>query len=178
LTREQVDSIVSECQLDIDRAKTEVHRWAQEVEQAELEITRTADPVIRSSRGLLRNPFKPETAVEAGNTESIIYLRQTKDDINRVTQCVHILQETIEGLTFPEKCYHQRSVELITRALDSIDVALGDAELPLPQKLASGVLPYDSPSDKKPLGALERIYSRLVAVEASFIRSRGLEGSL
>jgi hypothetical protein len=169
-TQEQMPSVAHDCIQDLAQANGIVDKWIQETEQGEVEIARTVDPVIYRSRGMFRNPFKPENLVEGGQTESVFLLRLTREDINRVQQCISMTQMAVEALKYMDDYEVYQIAELVGRALDSIDVALADAKLPLPAGLAIGESPYDSPNDREQSGILQRIYARLTTVEASMYR--------
>jgi hypothetical protein len=173
ISQRQINPITSACQDDIEQATAIVNKWAQEIEQGDIEIGRKSDPIIKASGGMLRNPLKPETEIEVGQTESAILLSQTKMDIERVIRCIESIQEAIQAMATPTNYDRHETLGLVANALDSIDNALGDADLPLPQMLASGRTPFDSPKEEKPPGALDRIYSHLVEVEASLTAGEG-----
>ena len=165
-TQEQMHALTQDCTETLDRARAIVNEWVIETEQAAQTLAATVDPVILRSGGMLRNPFKPEDSIEIGQTESVISLRRTMEDIDRTKQCIDAVQKAINALQSSQQNVAEMA-RLVGNALDSIDVALGDAELPLPEDLAAGETPFDTPSAEEPSGVLQRIYVCLAAIEAA-----------
>ncbi len=161
--------VISECKQDLEKANALVDNWEQETMQAETKIARIVDPLIYRSGGFFRNPFKREDMIEVGQTNSVLLLNQTKRDIIRVVKCIHSLQKTIEVLESIGSVNLYQAIKCVGEALDSIDVSLGDAELPLPDEIATSSSPFYLPDDEKQPEVLQRIYTHLAEVEISLI---------
>lgn len=168
LTDAQVGSVVRGCARALEQASIRVETWVRETERARAEMARDFDPVVFNSGGILRNPLRPETAIEDEQTVTVLELRRTEIDIGRVSDCLSAVTGVLSALEVAgERDAHELQASA-GRALDTIDVALGDAELSLPEDLASGVSPYQPRDGSVQPGSLERIYVLLSQVEASF----------
>jgi len=169
LTQEQIATLAQDCTEALNRARAIIDEWVMETEQAAQALAAMVDPTIWRSGGMLRNPFKPEDSAEMGQTESVIGWRWTMEDIERTKQCVDAVQRAIDAMRSPAQYSVVETAKLVGDALDAIDVALGDAELPLPEGLAEGETPLDAPSVEEPCGTLQRIYACLTTVEAALV---------
>lgn len=168
LTEGQMRSLLLDCVRELEQSKVGVGAWMRETERARAEMTQVVDSVILNSGGILRNPLKQETAVEDGQTQSVLLLRRTENDIGKVNDCLSAVEEALNTLGVAGSRSARELEALAGRALDTIDEALGNAELPLPEDLASGVSPYEPRDGSLRRGSLERIYMLLGQIEASF----------
>jgi len=139
--------------------------WTTEVREAERTLARTVDPVILSSGGVFRKPWRPESSAEAAETESVINLRHSLADIKRVQDCLAATQVAIDCALMAPKHGIEVAARRVSDAIDAIERALGDADLMLPEALARGESPFDDPRDREQSGALQELCSCLVALE-------------
>lgn len=171
-TEQEMASLIQDCTKALREAETLFGEWVQETAESEQELARTVDPVILRSGGVLRNPFKPEDSIEKAQTFSVLRLEETKRDLLRVQECLPAIERAIKALKNPPQQSAAELASIVSGALDSLDVALGDAELPLPPDLAAGESPFDEPTEEEPSGTLQRIYVHLTIVEASLFSAR------
>ncbi len=176
-TLEELAEIGNQCRHALRRAQEIVDGWANEARAAEQELARTVDPIILRSGGVLRNPFKRETTMEAGQAESALSLRFTVEDIERTLQCLEPVREVVDALDTVFRGNVQDHLAVLGRALDAIDKALGDAELPLPSGLVGGETPTEAAREPMSPGALAEIYTNLMRAEAFLIKIRSDPGS-
>lgn len=172
LTQQEMASLIQDCTKGLRGAETLFGEWVQETAESEQELARTVDPVILRSRGLLRNPFKPEDSIEKAQTFSVLRLEETKRDLLRVRECLSAIERAIDALKNRTRQDTAEVASIVSGALDSLDVALGDAELPLPPDLAAGESPFDEPTEEEPAGTLQRIYAHLTIIEAFLLSAR------
>jgi len=137
----------------LDAAAAAVREWQAELSAADEKLAREAEPTIYQSGGTLRNPFKQHSLEEAGQSESIINVRRSLEDIARVEAA---LAKTAEAVSLPGS--------LLTEAITALDSALADADMPLPPKLATGESPRDFSNPPPPPGALQRLHATLSAL--------------
>jgi len=163
---EEIKALAQKCGRILKEVRTLIEKWVGEVDRAEKGMAETVDPTILHSGGLLRSPFKSEDSVEDGQVESVFSLRRTREDINRVQRCFDAATRALDVLESEKNPRGARPVTRVGAALDAIDVALADAEMPLPKGLAAGETPYDSPTDAAQPGALQQLYALLAQIEA------------
>ncbi len=172
LTDEQLTGIVQECYGWLARAQTAMANWVAATQQAEQAMAASGiDPMIIKSGGVFRNPFKSESAVEFAQTESVLYLRETVEDINRTGQALAMAQAAVEQLPAPANSEPGQMVSTVSAALDALDSAMAGANLPLPAELANEATPFDNPGSATPSGALQQLYDCLAQVEIA-LRTR------
>jgi hypothetical protein len=139
---------------ELNAAASAVREWKAELSAADEKLAREADPTIYRSGGTLRNPFKQHSLDETGQSESIINVRRSQEDMARVEAA---LAKTAEAVSFP-------SDNLLREAIMALDSALADADMPLPPKLATGESPHDYSNPPPPPGALQRLHATLSAL--------------
>jgi hypothetical protein len=150
----------------LGKVQTALAGWRSELARAEASLSRTVDPTILRSGGTFRNPFKPETATEHAQTNSIVDLRESQQDLHRAERCVTTLESTFELLKHSADLPPKELATMLGDALDEVDACLGEAELPLPPALARGESPADD-AGAPASGALQRIYQLLVEDEVA-----------
>jgi hypothetical protein len=171
LTATKITDLFKQSRELCEESKEVTALWANETQKANREIAATVDSVIYRSGGFLRRPFKAETLAEMQESRVVLELNRTKQDIQRVEEALAMVHQVLRGSESPLILNSQEMVVTIGCALDALDVALGDAELPLPEVLATGENPVDPPGTK-PQGTLQRLYALLTLVEAFCLRAQ------
>ncbi len=149
-----LNELLREASDAFNAATTTVREWKADLSAADERLVREADPTIYRSGGTLRNPFKQSSLGEAGHVESIINVRRSQEDIARVEAA---LVKASEAASFA-------SGNLLAEAINALDSALADSDMPLPSQLATGESPYDFSNPPPPPGALQRLHAVLSAL--------------
>jgi hypothetical protein len=174
LSQKVVSSLINDCSVMLNEAKSALNDWIQDTEKGEKKLKGTVDSVIFASRGTLRNPMKPKNAIEDSQSLSVLTLNETKIDIRRTQDCIFMIEQVINifGDTPQLGNYDPSVVKIVSDALDAIDRALGDADLPLPSTLVTNENPFEEPSCEEPIGVLQKIYRKLVMLEVYLVSNK------
>jgi len=148
----------------LDQVRVELSDWQATLTKAETEFSRTMDPTVFRSGGVFRNPFRPESSSEDVQTRNILDLRRSRDDYKRVARVTNTLQQLIADFAYREQVEPKGLATALGDILDEIDTCLAEADLPLPEPLASNETPATSSGSD---GLLQRIYGLLVRAEVS-----------
>jgi hypothetical protein len=148
------NTLLHEANSALDDAKSAIHEWRSELCAADERLAREADPTIYRSGGTLRNPFKQQSLDEAGQTESIHNIRRSQEDLARVGAALVRAAEAVSST----------SGTLLVEAINALDSALADSDMPLPPQLATGESPHDFSNPPPPPGALQRLHAVLSAL--------------
>jgi len=139
----------------------------------------TGDATIYGSGGLLRDPFKPWAEQEVTDTITTLRLQETKSDLRRVGVALDSLEGAIEKAETAlasndllESCYiRDILIGWYGPAMERMDEAIGDVDLPLPSKLSvchSALV--SSEEDETTTGVLDLMQHELEALEYHLCR--------
>jgi len=165
-SHKQINQCWREAAVLIDQAQPVLKAWKAELTKAETNISGTMDSTIVRSGGVFRNPFKQETAVENAQTTSVIELRESKEDLQRVEVCITVIQQYLTILDTINEMEPRIIAMTLGKVLDEIDNCLVDARLPLPDSLVSGESPSEDESNVKK-GLMQMIYDLFTRAEVS-----------
>ena len=150
----------------LDQTQYYLDGWQRELTHAENGISDTVNPIIMRSGGILRDPFKPESAMENAQSERVIELRESKEDLSRVEKCTENIKECISTLRTSENIEPTDRAIILGLTLDEIDNCLTGSKLPLPKSLVTGESPTEVESIE-PNGLMQMIFDLLAQAEVS-----------
>ncbi len=165
MSAEEIVGVIRKAARLLVEAQNLLVQWKTELASAECRFATTMDPTIARSGGIFRNPLKPETAVEDAQTHTVLALRQSQNDLERTEHCLAILKGVFEQQFAGDLAWVDLKSS-VGAVLDELDTCLAEAELPLPDSLATAESPFD-PMEAVPSGILQRIYDYLASVEAA-----------
>lgn len=153
-----------ELELLLNQTTIILDEWREDLINSKTRLLGTVDSVILRSGGVLRNPLKRDCALENSQSESVIDLRESKDDLYRVKKCVDRIQQCLPTLQASKNIEQRQYARILGQILDEIDYCLVRSKLPLPVTLVTGETPSEDES-KVQKGLLQEIYEILLQVE-------------